>query len=236
MNLNEDPELWISKTIVKLLDLIKWPFKYLPQIKEDLMVFIFPAFVAAFISIATVSFRTIVQKALHRMRFHDEQYQIMQEFYPAFQIQLIRLKASMSEIENGTLCMNLRVAVRKYLEFEKDAEEYFLKNEKDLEIIELLCAAIKDLMDRLAEMNHFLAESIIPKPPLTHPFLRKRVHHMLALLQYYAFIWGQYSMEEIDINVFQKKMQDFIDYWKVEPGCAKIDEYLCLLEEWFLKF
>ncbi len=236
MNQNEDPELLIRDIIVALIDLIKWPLKYLPHIKKDLVVFIFPAFVAAFISIATVSFRAVVSKALHRMSFHDEQYQIMQEFYPAFEMHLIRLKAAMSEIENGSLCMNLRFAVRKYLEFEKDSEEYFLKNEKDIEIIEVFCAAMKDFMDRLTEMNHFLITSMIPKPPLTHPFLKRKIHKMLAVLQYYALMWEQYSMEEIDVEVFQKKMKDFNEYWKVDFGCAKIDEYLSLLEEWLLKF
>ncbi len=236
MKLNEDPELGISKIIEELVELSKWPAKYFPKIKDDLKVFIFPAFVAAFISVATVSFRTFVQKTLYRMRFHDEQYQIMQEFYPAFQKQIIRLKAAMSEIENGSLCMYVRVAIRKYLEFEKDPEQYFQKNQQDIEIIELLCGAIKDFTDRLAEMNHFLAASVIPKPPLTHPFLARKIHKMMTLLYYYSFIWVQYSTEEIATDVFQKKMQDFKDYWKVEIGCAKMEEYLCLLDEWFLKF
>lgn len=236
MNQNEDPELLIGNIIVALMNLIKRPFKYLPKIKEDLVVFIFPAFVAAFISIATVSFRAMVQAALYRMNFHDEQYQIMQEFYPAFESQIIRLKAAMSEIENGSLCMNLRFAVRKYLEFEKDSEAYFLKYEKDIDMIEIFCAAMKDFMDRLIEMNHFLLATLIPLPPLTHLLLKRKILKMMAVLQYYAHIWEQYSNEEIDITVFQKKMKDFNDYWKVDFGCAKMEEYLCLLEEWFLKF
>ena len=64
----------------------------------------------------------------------------------------------------------------------------------------------------------------------------RKIHKMMTLLYYYSFIWVQYSTEEIATDVFQKKMQDFKDYWKVEIGCAKMEEHLCLLDEWFLKF
>ena len=66
MKLNEDPELGISKIIEELVELSKWPAKYFPKIKDDLKVFIFPAFVAAFVSVATAGILPDISKADHQ--------------------------------------------------------------------------------------------------------------------------------------------------------------------------
>lgn len=234
--MNQNEQLLIEWMIGIVISIVKWFCKYIPKIKYDLAVLLVIVVAAAFANYVVVFIRAVVQAKLHKMRFHHEQHAVMREFYPLFQTHMLRLKLAVCEIEYGIVYTNLKSAVRKYLEFEKDPEEYLLNHENEIENIESFCAVMADFMDRLAELNVFLSTSVLPKPPLHHPLLRRKIHKMLAFLQHYAHLWDKYRAQEISPDVMQKKMSDLLEYWKIDFNYAKMEEYLCLLDIWFGKF
>ena len=98
--------------------------QYLQGIQDNLIGIVLPVLITSLVSLITVLINAFIQIILQNSKFNDEQYKIMQEFYPKLKIYLLELRFIMQEIICSPICSNLKVAIDKYIDIRDDEAGY----------------------------------------------------------------------------------------------------------------
>lgn len=210
--------------------------QYLQGIQDNIIGIILPVLITALVSLVTVLINAFIQIILQNSKFNDEQYKIMQEFYPKLKICLLELRFTMEEIKYSPTCLDLKSAIEKYIEIRSNEAGYRRNHDNEIQFIDSFIAVMNDYSNKVIDINNYLLACTLPKPPIIHPILKKRIGKMLVILQYYSQLWDQYCNNKISISIFKKEIKDFKSNWNVEFDCSEIDKYLYLLNKWFLKY
>lgn len=207
--------------------------KYLQNIQENLVGIVLPVVITAAVSLITVLVNAILQIMLQNSKANWEQYKIMQDFYPNMKLNLLRLRVAIQEVEHSPLCTDLKEASVKYAKYKSDEAEYRKKNDNEVQDIDVFISMMEDFSNRVREINEYLINCTLPRPPILHPILKIKVNRMLANLQYAAFFWDEYYNKTIDVTVFQMEIEKQL---KKKFNSKKVKKYICLLDRWFFEY
>lgn len=210
--------------------------QYLQNIQDNLVGIILPVLITAFISLVTVLINATVQIQLQNSKFNSEQYKIMQEFYPKLKMCLLDLKISMEKVENSKICSRIEDAIQKYIKIKEDEAKYRKNNENEIQFIDGFIATMNEFSTKVVDINKCFLTCTIPRTPIMHPFLKKKIVKMIAMLQYYSFLWDKYLTVAINDDVFKKEINNFKKIWNVKIGYKKICKYISLLDKWIIKY
>lgn len=209
---------------------------YLKNIQDNLIGIILPVLITAFVSLATVLINAFIQIILQNSKFNNEQYKVMQEFYPKLKICLLELRLSMQEVKESPVCLDLMDAIHKYIEIRDNEVEYRNNHDNEIQFIDSFITIMNDFSIKVINMNNQILSSTIPRAPIMHPILKKKIGKMLVVLQYYSLLWDKYYTNKISVSIFKKELNDFEKNWNIIFDCKEIDKYLSLLSRWFVKY
>lgn len=210
--------------------------KYLQNIQDNLIGIILPVLITAVISIITLFCNAITQIVLQNSKNNNEQYKLMQAFYPKMKLLLLELKFTMQDIESNPIFDNWEKVIGKYISYKESATNYRKSHESEIQDIDNFILLMEKHKDKVIAINKHLLEFTIPRTPVMHPFLKDKVNQMLGVLYYYSSLWKQYQDKSISLKTFQYEITNFKNNWKTEIVSGKIEDYLLLLNKWFLKY
>lgn len=210
--------------------------KYLQNIQNNLIGIILPVLITAVISIITLFCNTITQIVLQNSKNNNEQYKLMQAFYPKMKLLLLELKFIMQDIERNSIFINWEIVVDKYISYKENEVKYRILHPNEIQDIDNLILLMDNFTNKVIAINEHLLEFAIPRTPVMHPFFQKKVNQMLGVLYYYSSLWKQYQSESISLDTFQYEITNFKNNWKTEIVSGKIEDYLLLLNTWFIKY
>lgn len=209
------------------------------QIGSALMQVVAPVVITAIVSLITVLVNTVTKIVIEFRNYNAEQYKLMQKFYPELKTSLIDIKFSLAEATQNKIyaeANSLGAAVEQILSYQENEAEYNEQHPDHITDIVAFSDVIEDIWIRLAELNNFLKDAVIPATPICHPFLKQKVHSMIATLQYFSLLIAQYQDDKISIELFKAEMKEFPKTWGCEINPSLIMQYLSTLDEWFKKF
>ncbi|MCM1375244.1 MAG: hypothetical protein NC305_04745 [Lachnospiraceae bacterium] len=208
----------------------------LQSIQDNLVGIVLPVLITAFVSVISILANAVMQIILRNSNINGEQYKLMQIFYPKMKISLLELKFGMKEIQSNPIYTDMQCATRKYVEYKKDSANYVKKNENEIQNIDQFITAMEKYLSKITPIKEHLNNCTIPRPPVMHPIIKRKVSKMLAVLWYYSLLWDEYNIQHINGNIFQQEIKNLKKKWNVELTCEKIEEYICLLDKWLLKY
>jgi hypothetical protein len=201
----------------------------LQSIQDNLIGIILPVVITAFVSILTVLVNAAVQIILQNSKFNDEQYKIMQEFYPNMKICLLKAQLSAQRVEENLLVDNITEAIEKYLEYKDNEKKYRKEHADEVQCIDSFISSMEDYSKCMIELYKYLSKCKIPKIPMMHPILKNRVSKMLINVQYYTELWNEYQNKSIVKNTFKHEVKEF------KSDSKTLRAYCGLLDKWFAK-
>lgn len=208
---------------------------YLKNIQDNLIGIILPVLITAFISLVTVFVNAFIQIKLQNSSLNNEQYKLMQAFYPKIKIFMLELKLSIQEVKCCNVCTDMNTAIDKYIEFKSDEAKYRKNYPNEIHIIDGFITAMNNYVDITVKINDYFNACTVPRVPIMHPVLKVCINKMLAVLQYYSLLWYEYQ-KNIDPRIFIKEIKDFKENWGVEWNDCLIDKYISLLDKWMMKY
>lgn len=208
--------------------------EYLQKIQDNLIGILLPVLITAFVSLVTVLINAVMQIIIQNSKINNEEYKFMQVFYPKIKLLLLEIKLTMQEIESNSIYTDMQTTIRKFINYTKDEVKYRKEHENEIQDIDRFITSINNYSIKIIELNNCLLNNTIPRIPIMHPILKKRINKMIAVLRYYSLLWNQYQTHSISVDIFQKEMDDFKKNWSVEFTNVKIDIYLSLLDKWLL--
>lgn len=210
--------------------------KYLQNIQDNLIGIILPVLITAVISIITLFCNTLTQIVLQNSKNNSEQYKLMQAFYPKMKLLLLELKFIMQDIESNPIFTDWEIVIGKYISFKENEAKYRASHENEIENIDNLILLMDKFINKVIAVNEHLLEFAIPRTPVMHAFLKKEVNQMLGALYYYSSLWKQFQGKFISSKTFQYEISYFKNNWKTTIVSKKIEDYVLLLNTWFLKY
>lgn len=209
------------------------------QIGAALMQVVAPVIITAIASLVTVLVNTITKVIVECRNYNAEQYKLMQKFYPEFKTFLIDIKFSLAEAAQNRIyneANSMDAAIELILSYQEDEAEYNRLHPSHITDIVAFSEVMEDTWRSLAELSNFLKNAVIPATPIFHPFLKRKVHTMIATLQYFSLLIAQYQDDKISTDLLKAEIKDFPKTWKCEVNPALIMQYLATLDKWFQKF
>lgn len=207
---------------------------YLQNIQNNLIGLVLPVLITAFVSLVTLLVNTIMQITLQNSKFNSEQYTLMQVFYPKFKTHLLELKLIIQEMESSSMCSDLTTSIAKYIDIKKDEPEYRKRHSNELPNIDSFNTLMEALFTKLISMNDYLKTAKIPRPPIMHPLLGIKINKLLAVIQYYSFLFSGYRNRTINEDIFQQELENYNK--KAKMDYKKLKSYLSILDKWVLKY
>jgi|GEM_PF-6724493 hypothetical protein len=208
----------------------------LQSIQDDLVGIVLSVIITAFISVISIFVNAVMQIILRNSNINCEQYKLMQKFYPEMKISLLELKLSMKEVKSNSIYSDMHNAINKYVEYKKDSANYVRRNKNEIQNIDQFITSMDKCIDKILYINEKLYNCTIPRTPVMHVLLKRRVSKMLAVLWYYSLLWDKYNTKLISTNIFLQEIKSFEGKMNVKLGYEKVEEYCYLLDKWFLRY
>lgn len=210
--------------------------KYLQNIQDNLVGLVLPVLITAVVSLITVSINAIIQLVLQNSKYNNEQYKIMQEFYPQLKCKLLELKFTFQEIQTIPIYSDLSTAILKYIEFKGNEVQYRRIHSNEIQYVDRFGILMDKLSKELDCLNNYLSTCKIPHVPIMHPFLKNSIKKMLASIQYYSLLWSKFHQNTISKEMFKREIIGLKKKWGINIDSKQTDYYLILLDRWLLKY
>lgn len=205
--------------------------KELQNIQSDLVGIILLVVITAIVTLITVIVNAVTKIVTDNNKYKSEQYKIMQDFYPEYKLNLLKIKIAAQESEKNQLYVNLESAVSKYVEMNKDETLYRSNHPEEVQYIDAFKTSMKRYLNAVTGINVCMQSSKIPNVSCFHPIKKQKILRMLSDMQYYSMLWKKYSEGNVKPEIFLWEIRLFGSSAK-KMSVEKIKEYINLLDKW----
>ena len=206
----------------------------LQNIQGDLVGLLMPVMITAVVSLISISVTFILKVAKLKGTADYKRYLTMSKFYPPIKSILFELMMVTREIEDCKVQGNLYEKISKYVEYNENPINYRKNHEE--EYIDLLIQSVNKYKEIMVDLNNSLTKNRIPKPPVMHPFLKKKVIRLIGTLMVYSTLWKQYDTQKADPDMFQNQIEKWGKQKYSGMDYKAIERYATLMDTWLLKY
>lgn len=206
----------------------------LQNIQGDLVGLLMPVMITAVVSLISISVTFILKVAKLKGTADYKRYLTMSKFYPPIKSILFELMMVTREIEDCKVQGNLYEKINKYVEYNENPINYRKNHEE--EYIDLLIQSVNKYKEIMVDLNNSLTKNRIPKTPVMHPILKKKVIRLIGTLMVYSTLWKQYDTQKADPDMFQNQIEKWGKQKYSGMDYKAIERYATLMDTWLLKY
>lgn len=203
------------------------------DVQEDLIGIILTISITAIVSIITLIINSIVKISIENQKYNNEQRKIMQKFYPELKKRLFEIRILLDDVSNNPIYLQKKNFCIDYFNYKEDEKRFRETHDKNVEHIETYIVKISELIRTISSLSVFLKTTEIPFPPINHRKLKNNTTTMISSLQYYSFLVTQVENREISINTIESELKQKKDG---TFSINTLDQYIKLLNKWYLKY
>lgn len=205
--------------------------KELQNIQSDLVGIVLPVVITAIVTLLTVIVNAAAKIVTDNNKYKSEQYKIMQDFYPEYKLNLLKIKIAAQELEKNQLYVNLESAISKYVEMKKDEALYRSIHAEESQYIDAFKTSMERYLNAVTGMNTCMQNIKIPNISCFHSLKKRKILRMLSDMQYYSMLWERYSVGDVEPEVFLLEINSF-GISAIKMSEEKIREYIDLSDKW----